>query len=136
MKKLYMFILLLACSSIYADDAAKKVAETYFKGLMTGNLESLNETFAVPFALDLSEILKKEDKVKEIHQMIVKDKGKRELPTYTTSVPKDAMKLPAEVAKEYTVIRFSLTSGTHKGGKIDIYLKKVDKDYKVIGFKD
>jgi hypothetical protein len=115
----------------------KKTAQQYFNSLVGGDTDTADKIVGVPFSLDRKKVLHKLEEVKAVHQKVMKDKGKRQVPANDISIPDDYKKLDEKIFKDkYKVVRFTLKEGKHKGDKIDIYLKMSGKKYVVIGFAD
>lgn len=111
---------------------ARDCATAYFEALMQADIERVTALVAAPFSFDRKEILKTKADVDKKHQDIAAKKGKRKVPEYTVSVPKDAPELDRTVFPEYAVFRINLGEGKDH---IDIYVTK-SASPKVIGFSD
>ncbi|MEX2214378.1 MAG: hypothetical protein WD768_09640 [Phycisphaeraceae bacterium] len=111
-------------------DAGQAVAAAYFEALFTGDAKKATELSTVPFSLDRKKVLKTEKEVAAIHEEIVGDKGKRQLPKYTLAPTDKAAKLDAEIFPKHTAYRV-LIDDEH----VDVYVTQGDGP-KVIGFSD
>ena len=110
----------------------KDVAVRYFEALTGGDVGKANELSATPYSFDGKETLTKKAQVEEKHRTIIADKGKREVPKYTVTVPPNPDKLDLAVFPKYVVYRFNIAGGDKH---VDIYVK-TGEDPKVIGFRD
>jgi hypothetical protein len=105
-------------------------AVAYFEALITADVEKADKLVTVPYSLDRKKVLKSLDEVKEIHQAIAKNKGKRPVPKYTIGKTDKAPALDAAVFPKYVVYRMSIEKE-----HVDVYLTVEDAP-KVIGISD
>lgn len=131
-----VMIFLVICALCPAQDkapeqAAKDCATAWFEALISGDLFGAASRAGVPFSVDRKQVLATYEDVKKMHEKIIGDKGKREVPKYEIAVAKDAPALDASFP-EHDVFRISITGTKHR---IDIYVSK-GASPKVIGFSD
>jgi len=129
-------LLVCACCAAVAETVGKtgptELASAYFESLITGDVQRANELSTVPFSFDRKEVLtRKEDLAAKYGQILAK-KGKRPVPKYSTTLPKDAPALDPKVFPRYSVIRIIIDGSDEH---IDIYVT-TGENPKVIGFSD
>lgn len=110
----------------------KDVAVRYFAALTGGDVGKANELSTTPYSFDGKETLTKKEQVEEKHRLIITDKGKRDVPKHTVTVPPNPDKLDLAVFPKYVVYRFTIAG---RDEHVDIYVK-TGEDPKVIGFRD
>ena len=112
-----------------APPDSKGVAVAYFVALTSGDTNSANAVIAVPYACDGKEILRTREAVEKLHSDILVNKGKRKVPEYTVSTPRNAAALDRKVFPDYEVFRIAIAGSDEH---VDIYVSKG----KVVGFRD
>lgn len=121
----------------HASLTSAQAAATYFEAVTTGDLDTANNIASAPFWLDEERVLKTMDEIADMHKEAIQNKGKRIVPIYTISTLTDFIRLPAEpFGNDYQVYRITLDEPAHKGKSIDIYVKDIETQPKVIGFVD
>ena len=110
--------------------SSKNAAISYFEALTQADLEKVAALVAVPFTIDGQGAVKSKEELAVKHKEIVGLKGKRAVPAYTVSVPKDAKQLDRGVFPSWVVFRISITNTEYQ---VDIYVLP-GVGPKVIGF--
>lgn len=118
------------------ESPAVNCALSYFKALISGDTETADSLVTVPYSLDRKKILKTLEEVKAVHAGILEKKGKRAVPTFEISTPREIVPLDMDVFNDpYQVIRFTLPK-EKSSDYVDIYVRKTAEGVKVIGFSD
>jgi hypothetical protein len=112
--------------------SAKDVAAAYFEALTQANLEKVDSLVSVPFSLGGKDTIKDIAELTAKNKEIVSLKGKRAVPAYTVSIPKDAKGLDRAAFPSWEVYRISITNTEYQ---LDIYVLP-GVTPKVIGWTD
>lgn len=126
---------LTAAGAAPADQkTAKQSAAAYFEALTRGDVSKANELSAVPFSLDRKKVLTTKAAVKEVHEKILKNKGKRKVPKYSIAQTDRAPKLDRKTFPPYVAYRVTVMIDERKE-IVDIYVSKAKRPM-VVGFSD
>jgi hypothetical protein len=116
----------------HQEISAQKIAISYFEALTSGDIKKADELATVPYSFDGRETLTKKQQVEQKHREILEDKGRRNIPDYTVTVPEHPEPLAPKVFPKYEIYRINIHGvNVH----LDIYVKAGRKP-KVIGFRD
>jgi hypothetical protein len=102
-----------------AQPSAKDVATAYFEALTQADLEKVDSLVSVPFSLGGKDTVKDIAELAKKNKEIVAQKGKRAVPAYTVSIPKDAKGLDRTTFPSWEVYRISITNTEYQ---LDIYV--------------
>jgi len=130
-----ILISMISCSNENNKLNKEKTVEKHFESLVKGKLNECNKMIDVPYNTFTHGVgvLYTINEVEEYYRESIKSRKLRRVPKYIMSIPNNYKKLDKNLFNAYEVVRLTIAEGKFRGTETDFYLKKKDREYKIIG---